>query len=636
MKKILITALVITGAFYHAKAQTWDWAKKSGGTQSDIGWAIDKDNSSNYYVTGEFRGTATFGTTNLTSAGSSDIFLSKYNSAGTHLWSIRAGGSGIDAGMAVATNGTSVYIGGWFKSTATFTGTNAATATVTASGSTWDYFLAKYNAAGQLQWVTSDGGANDDQILGIALSSNAVYVTGHDDNMIGGFTNQNFFLRKYNFNGVVQWTNTSTALDYPSTFSFGKGIDCDDNGNPYVLFSFQDKVSVNGNIFQSQGGDFDPDLMVSKFDPATGQIQWYKQIAGIDLAYPGGLSVAYSPVLNAYSIYVTGYFYQTATFAGNFIGNPLTSGGLNDVFVAKYTSAGNIQWAVKNGGGSGYETSVGISTDNGGNSFITGSTLFSSATFGCSSVASGGTDKLYVAKFNDQGNAQYAIQPTGPGYGHGVVNIGSNRAVVTGETLTTSTFGATTLVSSGIADICIAKIIGNGADAGPDVVFTTCGGAKQIVGTPAAAGCTYSWSPAASVTNPLIAQPGLSIPPNTSTVLTLTVNCGGCITTDVAVVTLFQCRPSGNSTSIQLSEKAAAIKIYPNPASDILVVDAGSLKAKLILTIFDMNGKQVRMINSRLKRNEINISNLPAGTYVLKMTDPSTNESFESKISVVR
>jgi hypothetical protein len=37
------------------------------------------DSSGNVYVTGGFQGTANFGSTNLTSIGSEDIFLAKYN-----------------------------------------------------------------------------------------------------------------------------------------------------------------------------------------------------------------------------------------------------------------------------------------------------------------------------------------------------------------------------------------------------------------------------------------------------------------------------------------------------------------------------------------------------------------------------
>ncbi|MEP0393823.1 MAG: SBBP repeat-containing protein, partial [Nitratireductor sp.] len=62
------------------------WAKNVGGTSDDYGQSIEVDSSGNSYVTGYFQGTADFdpgaGTANLTSAGSSDVFLLKLDSDG--------------------------------------------------------------------------------------------------------------------------------------------------------------------------------------------------------------------------------------------------------------------------------------------------------------------------------------------------------------------------------------------------------------------------------------------------------------------------------------------------------------------------------------------------------------------------
>ncbi|MDD3236297.1 MAG: T9SS type A sorting domain-containing protein, partial [Candidatus Cloacimonetes bacterium] len=53
------------------------WAKRAGGTDSDQGWSITCDAAGNTYVSGLFQATVSFGSTNLTSSGNSDIFVAK-------------------------------------------------------------------------------------------------------------------------------------------------------------------------------------------------------------------------------------------------------------------------------------------------------------------------------------------------------------------------------------------------------------------------------------------------------------------------------------------------------------------------------------------------------------------------------
>jgi hypothetical protein len=67
------------------------WSKRLGAL-TGYGNAIAVDASRNVVVTGYFQGTANFDGQSLTSSvGSSDVFVSKYSSAGAHVWTERFG-----------------------------------------------------------------------------------------------------------------------------------------------------------------------------------------------------------------------------------------------------------------------------------------------------------------------------------------------------------------------------------------------------------------------------------------------------------------------------------------------------------------------------------------------------------------
>jgi hypothetical protein len=120
-------------------AGTLQWAKRAGGTSNESGTSITIDASNNLYITGQFSGTASFGAlpSALTSAGSTDVFIAKYNNSGTEQWIQKAGGTGNDLGTGIAIDGAgNLYTVGNFTPSALF-GTQTLT--------TGTMFLMKYS-----------------------------------------------------------------------------------------------------------------------------------------------------------------------------------------------------------------------------------------------------------------------------------------------------------------------------------------------------------------------------------------------------------------------------------------------------------------------------------------------------------
>ena len=170
------------------------WASRAGGPQVsgfgndgfDEGHGIALDGSGNSYVTGWFASTATFGPgepnqTQLTTSGTDDIFVAKYNSNGTLAWVRGVGSTASDKGSAISVDGSgNAYVTGRFTGTVTFgSGEPNQTQLTSASASFYDIFVAKYNGNGTLAWAKQAGSTSTDQGFGIAVDvlGNS-YVTG--------------------------------------------------------------------------------------------------------------------------------------------------------------------------------------------------------------------------------------------------------------------------------------------------------------------------------------------------------------------------------------------------------------------------------------------------------------------------
>jgi hypothetical protein len=99
------------------------WSKRIGGSSYDKAYSVAVDSSGNVIVTGYFGGTADFGGGTLTSAGFYDIFLAKYSSSGGYLWSKSFGSTTIDIGYGLTVDSTNnIILVGFFQATVDFGG----------------------------------------------------------------------------------------------------------------------------------------------------------------------------------------------------------------------------------------------------------------------------------------------------------------------------------------------------------------------------------------------------------------------------------------------------------------------------------------------------------------------------------
>lgn len=128
------------------------WAKKAGETGIDKTYGITSDTLGNEYVTGYFNSPQiVFGNDTLHNLGNHNVFIAKYDSSGNALWGRSGGGIYGEMGLTIASDkNNSEYIAGFFTSPTVTFGTD----TLTSPGGE-TMFLAKYDAAGNIRWLTS-------------------------------------------------------------------------------------------------------------------------------------------------------------------------------------------------------------------------------------------------------------------------------------------------------------------------------------------------------------------------------------------------------------------------------------------------------------------------------------------------
>lgn len=101
----------------------WLWASRGGGPGDDIANTLALDATTNVYVAGQFTGTAIFGAKTNISVGQADLFIAKLNPAGTWVQARRGGSANNDTATALTRDaGNQFYLVGQFGGTADYGG----------------------------------------------------------------------------------------------------------------------------------------------------------------------------------------------------------------------------------------------------------------------------------------------------------------------------------------------------------------------------------------------------------------------------------------------------------------------------------------------------------------------------------
>ena len=393
-------------------------AESFGGTAGASLGNLAVDGSGNIFADGTFNSTANFGGISLTPSGGSgaDVFIVKLapNFVGVPsnaIWAEQLGGGLSDYGTSLGLDGLgNVYVGGEFSGVVNFNTGAGAPVNLSSIGQL-DSFVEKFDTNGVSKWALSAGGPANDSVLGLAVHGpDDVTLVGRysgpasfGPNQLPGAGNASVYLAR------VSATIIPTVLP-PANFlsAFGLGVSIldihsaatDAAGNSYVIGYF------NGTV---------------NFDPNGG------------LLAANGLPASLSSL-------------------------PL---GTQNLFVAKYSPSGSLQWVEQLVGSTSKDQTNAVAVDpSNGNVLITGY-FTGSLAFGTAGTLTTTPSNYdgYVAAISPTGGFVWAKSFGGAGIdmGSAVVADSSGHVYVGGTFTNAATFPGAVSVSDSGSNAYIAQ-----------------------------------------------------------------------------------------------------------------------------------------------------------------------------------
>lgn len=367
--KILIVFLFLQTSFL--AAQNVHWGGVLNVTFNDNIYDIQADKDNNLIVCGQYSGTVDFdpgpGVANMTAASTGeDIFIAKYDSVGTYLWS-HGFGTGFFYDecdrVAVDTMGN-IFITGMWNGTVDFDPDPGNIFNLSSNNNSRSRFLAKYDANG------------------------------------------NFIAAK----------NVGNAVgNLPSSQDGQSGLGCDDDGNVYMSGFYGTSLTIGPGVTLPVSGL--SDNYFSKFDPQLNLI-WAHRIGGNETEYSQGIFVHPSG-----RIIVLGSFRNTVDFdPGPGVFNMTQVSSTQEGYFASYDSSGQFLFAKQLSAGTS-ASPIATLIDSKENIIVTGSCagiMDADPGIDSSMVGEGWNDQAFIAAYDSIGNFSWA---------HAYGDIGSYNAI---------------------------------------------------------------------------------------------------------------------------------------------------------------------------------------------------------------
>lgn len=467
-------------------------------------------------------------------------------------------------------------------------------------------FITKLDLSGNIIWAKSAGGSDYDDVKGIVTDSYGnIYITGTFTNDSINFDNitlhnlgivgNDIFVAKYDPLGNILWAKSGGNGE---SHDFSSAITCDKEDNIYITGRYE----LNSFIFDNDTLTYIgpppstySDMYILKLNE-TGNILWGKTATGVNIEW--GWSLTSDTIGN---IYVCGGFTSPSVSLDSI--TLINTGDLysRNVFIAKYNSSGEIQWAnnIFNNVG-GYNNK--ITSDIFNNIYITGSFYDSTIVFGNTTLinTSDTACDMFIVKYDSSGNFIWAKSANGVGWEaiQDFVSDIDGNVYITGTTNSPSvTFDTTTLfdfeMPFGWSYIVKYDSSGNllwakKSEGGNSGITNDNYGNTYITG--------------------LFAD---SINFDSITIYN----------SSLYFCDIFVAKLSGSASSINEFQSLNSIIIYPNPVSEYLNINFQNNPVEhteFNIEITDISGRIIRC-TTIFNKVSLNVSSLPSGVYIIKV-----------------
>ena len=594
------------------------WAKSFGSVGANV-TDLKVDTNENVFITGSFSTSFSFNSVLQTSNGNEDVYLLKYNNQGQEQWCKTFGSNSInsEAGNSIAIDSNAdILVAGNFSGTVDFdagTGSFLLTSVGNRTG-----FITKYNQNGShLITVKFDGAnnASESRLNSIDIQNSSIYVTGliygtidmDPGTLISNETlyNSGFILKldpQFNliWNKIISTTGGSEGTIVKTKFNevylsgFMSGTtDLDPDPTNSFIYSnngtYIVKLHENGNFIWGAG-------FLNTSDPSTSNTYSY-------INYPKGMAIANN------AVYIVGGFKGPVDFNPDFSITQVTQSaltpsgiGLTSGYLVKLTNciSSNTSFQINSCGS--YLWSQ------------TGQTYTNSGTYNDTLQNAGGCDSTITLTLTITPSSINTIAASacdsylwnGQTYTQSGVYSGPTANCVTETldlTITPSSINTTTAAACNSFTWNGQTYTQSGVYSGPtancvtESLNLTINSSSSASQTQTALD-TYTWP----LNNQTYTQGGT---------YTATIpNAAGCDSVVTLNLTL-------NYTSIN-ELIGSRVSISPNPTSSKITVTASLALIGKEFTIYDQQGKAVKLGIITAEETEIDLSNLSEGVYLFK------------------